>query len=86
MTLRDFAYKYNLPLGQVKAAMKVPAGLKHVKEANAMMHSDYEEESLILEMTVYYMQDMRFCIERAGKDNDALKRLAEGCPKGMRMP
>lgn len=79
MTLRDFASKYSLPLGQVKAAMHVPTGLKNFRETHEKMYANYEEEQLIVEMTVYYMQDMRFCIERAGKDNEALKRLADGC-------
>lgn len=74
MTLRDFAFKYNLPLSQVKAAVRVPKFA-----TNDMMSTEYMEEKLILKMTVYYMQDMRFCIERANKDNEALKRLAEHC-------
>lgn len=79
MTLRDFAFKYGLPLNQVKAAMRLP---KFV--TNDVMSTEYKEEELVLEMTVYYMQDMRFCIERAAKDNEALKRLAENSPKGLR--
>lgn len=79
MTLRNFASKYDLPLNQVKAAMHIPTGLKNFRETHEKMYADYEEEQLIVEMTVYYMQDMRFCIERANKDNELLKRLAEGC-------
>lgn len=75
MTLRDFSSKYNIPLGQVKAAVGIQKG--------GAAGFDYVEEQLILEMTVYYMQDMRFCIERAAKDNEALKRLADGCKEGV---
>ena len=82
MTLRNFASKYDLPLNQVKAAMHVPTGLMNLRETHEKMYADYKEEQLILEMTVYYMEDMRFCIERANKDNMALKRLADGC-KGV---
>ena len=78
MTLRNFAFKYGLPLSQVKAAMRMPKFT-----TNDMMSTEYSEEKLILEMTVYYMQDMRFCIERANKDNEALKRLAENSPEGL---
>lgn len=67
MTLRDFGSKYNLPLGQVKAAIGVRKG-----EADC---ADYVEEELILKMTSYYMTDMRFCVERAAKDNEMLKKL-----------
>lgn len=73
MTLRDFAFKYSLPLSQVKAAMRLPKSV-----TNGVMSTEYTEEELVLEMTVHYMHDMRFCIERANKDNEALKRLAEG--------
>ena len=79
MTLKDFAFKYSLPLNQVKAAMRLPKFI-----TNDVASTDYTEEKLILEMTAYYMQDMRFCIERANKDNEALKHLAENCPEGLR--
>lgn len=72
MTLRDFSSKYNLPLGQVKAAIGVP------KSGAAGI--DYVEEELVLKTTTYYMVDMRFCIERAAKDNEMLKKLAEKMP------
>jgi hypothetical protein len=72
MTLRDFSSKYNLPLGQVKAAIGV-----HKGEAAGV---DYMEEELIFKTTAYYMVDMRFCIERAAKDNEMLKKLAEKMP------
>lgn len=72
MTLRDFSSKYNLPLGQVKAAVGVPNG--------RAVDIDCSEEELVLKTTTYYMVDMRFCIERAAKDNEMLKKLAEKMP------
>ena len=74
MTLRNFASKYNLPLSQVKAAVRIP---KFV--TNDVMSTEYDEQALVVEMTAYYLTDMRFCIERANKDNEALKKLAEAC-------
>lgn len=74
MTLRDFSSKYDLPLGQVKAAVGVPKGGGGGVD---YMSIDYAEEELIIKTTTYYMSDMRFCIERAAKDNEMLKKLAE---------
>lgn len=76
MTLRDFSSKYDLPLGQVKAAVGVPKGGGGVDYTSI----DYAEEELIINATKYYMVDMRFCIERAAKDNEMLKKLAEKMP------
>lgn len=74
MTLRNFASKYDLPLSQVKAAVRIPKFA-----TNDVMSTDYDEKALVVEMTAYYLADMRFCIERANKDNEALKKLAELC-------
>lgn len=79
MTPRDFASKYGLPLTQVKAALQIPKGdIRTVKKFNEKMHMDYNEGKLIVDMTAYYMEDMRFCIERAHKDNEMLKKLSDG--------
>ena len=80
MTVRDFASKYGIPLNQMKAAMRFPqGGVRTCRELNAKMHLDYTEEEMLVAVTEYYLTDMRFCIERANRDNEMLKNMAAVC-------
>ena len=73
MTVKQFAVKYDIPLGRVKAAMgHRKGGTNAIYEAAI----EYEEETLKEEMFHYLFRDLMSCLEYMHEDKQQMDRIA----------
>ena len=74
MTVKQFAVKYDIPLGRVKAAMgHRKGGVGTAYEASL----EYEEAKIASEVFHYLFEDMRACIEYMHEDKRQMDRIAK---------
>lgn len=72
MTVKQFAVKYDIPLGRVKAAMgHRKGGTGTIYEASI----EYEEETLKEEMFDYLFRDLMSCLEYMHEDKRQMDRI-----------
>lgn len=73
MTVKQFAVKYDIPLGRVKAAMgHRKCGINTSYEAAI----EYEEETLKEEVFDYLFRDLMSCLEYMHEDKQQMDRIA----------
>lgn len=73
MTVKQFADKYNIPLGRVKAAMgHRKGGINTNYEATI----EYEEETLKEKAFHYLFCDLMSCLEYMHEDKQQMDRIA----------
>jgi hypothetical protein len=72
MTVKQFAVKYDIPLGRVKAAM---GHRKGGTNTNYEATIEYEEEKLKEEMFHYLFRDLMSCLEYAHEDKQQMDRI-----------
>ena len=73
MTVKQFAVKYDIPLGRVKAAMGHRKGGINTNYEAAI---EYEEEKLKEEMFHYLFRDLMSCLEYMHEDKQQMDRIA----------
>lgn len=73
MTVKQFAVKYDIPLGRVKAAMGHRKGGINTNYEAAI---EYEEEKLKEEMFGYLFRDLMSCLEYMHEDKQQMDRIA----------
>lgn len=73
MTVKQFAVKYDIPLGRVKAAMGHRKGGTNTNYEAAI---EYEEEKLKEEMFHYLFRDLMSCLEYMHEDKRQMDRIA----------
>ena len=73
MTVKQFAVKYDIPLGRVKAAMGHRKGGTNTNYEAAI---EYEEEKLKEEMFHYLFRDLMTCLEYMHEDKQQMDRIA----------
>lgn len=73
MTVKQFAVKYDIPLGRVKAAMGHRKGGTNTNYEAAI---EYEEEKLKEEMFHYLFRDLMSCLEYMHEDKQQMDRIA----------
>ena len=72
MTVKQFAVKYDIPLGRVKAAMgHRKGGTNTIYEAAI----EYEEETIKEEMFHYLFRDLMSCLEYMHDDKQQMDRI-----------
>lgn len=72
MTVKQFAVKYDIPLGRVKAAMG------HRKGGTGTIYEssiEYEEDKLKEEMFDYLVRDLASCLEKKRKIQREMDRI-----------
>lgn len=74
MTVKQFAVKYDIPLGRVKAAMGHRKGGTNTNYEAAI---EYEEEKLKAEMFHYLFRDLMICLEYMHEDKQQMDRIAK---------
>ena len=72
MTVKQFAVKYDIPLGRVKAAMGHRKGGTNTNYEAAI---EYEEEKLKEEMFHYLFRDLMTCLEYMHEDKRQMDRI-----------
>lgn len=73
MTVKQFAVKYDIPLGRVKAAM---GHRKGGVGTNYEASIEYEEEKIKEEMFDYLFRDLMSCLEYMHEDKRQMDRIA----------
>lgn len=73
MTVKQFAVKYDIPLGRVKAAMGHRKGGTNTNYEAAI---EYEEETLKEEMFHYLFRDLMSCLEYMHEDKQQMDRIS----------
>ena len=73
MTVKQFAVKYDIPLGRVKAAMGHRKGGTNTNYEAAI---EYEEETLKEETFHYLFRDLMSCLEYMHEDKQQMDRIA----------
>ena len=72
MTVKQFAVKYDIPLGRVKAAMGHRKGGTNTNYEAAI---EYEEDKLKEEMFDYLFCDLMSCLEYMHEDKRQMDRI-----------
>lgn len=72
MTVKQFAVKYDIPLGRVKAAMGHRKGGVNTNYEAAI---EYEEDKLKEEMFHYLFRDLMSCLEYMHEDKQQMDRI-----------
>jgi hypothetical protein len=72
MTVKQFAVKYDIPLGRVKAAMGHRKGGINTNYEAAI---EYEEETLKEETFDYLFRDLMSCLEYMHEDKQQMDRI-----------
>ena len=74
MTVKQFAVKYDIPIGRVKAAMGHRKGGTNTNYEAAI---EYEEAKMASEVFHYLFQDLRSCLEYMHEDKQQMDRIVE---------